>query len=103
VNGTDEIVFAGYRYEPHKGVFICQHVFDGAEVRLFTHERDGDLVIGCGEDGHGRKDWKLAGLNHVVTDHPELLSLPTVNPGSWADRRPGETGWVVNELGPDDD
>ena len=94
-----EIVVAGYRWQPHFGAIICDHVFEGAEVLLVCHELNGDLQFLCGRS-EGHDSCKLAGLIHVMDHHPEISSIPTVEPGQWAQR----TGnvWTIGQLDSDD-
>ena len=80
---------------------VCGHVENGSEVRLFSHEFEGDLVISCGDEGHGMEDWHLAGLLRMTELHPALTELPEVGPGREATRRDGQTNWVVSDISND--
>lgn len=99
----EEVVVAGYRWQHHFGVFICNHVFEGAKVRLFSHEFNGDLQFLCGADNPDDfENCKLAGISHVMEHHPEIASLPDTKPGQWAERSNEDAEWIVGELGADD-
>lgn len=92
----EEIAVAGYVYDAHKAVVICQHVFSGEAIVGFLHEHDGDLQAVCGSDDHDRDDdWCIVGLNHLIDHHPELRSLPDVAPGYAAERASPNDDWVV--------
>ncbi len=95
---------AGYDWAPHFGVTICRHVFDGEPVRLFCFDSDRSIQFLCGADNHtDNSDLAVhAGLNHLLDHHPEVGTIPDMEPGQWAERSNENSDWVVGQLDADD-
>ena len=99
----EKVSVAGYSWDHHHGVIICSHVFEGKPVRLFSFDSDRDLQFLCGADDH--EDWnaaKVVGLIELLERHPEIRSLPMMEPGQWAERSNENSEWVVGQLDADD-
>ena len=99
-----DVSIAGYDWPHHFGVTICRHVFEGKPVRLFSFDSDRSIQFLCGADNHGDDpEWALhAGLDHVMKHHPEIGTLPAMQPGQWAERLNENSDWVVGQLDADD-
>jgi hypothetical protein len=94
-----EISVAGYHWDHHHGVTICSHVFEGAPVRLFSFDSDRDLQFLCGANTHNDRTTAVhAGLDHLMEHHPEITSLPAMEPGQWAERFDEKSDWTVGLL-----
>lgn len=97
------VSIAGYSWDHHHGVTICSHVFEGKPVRLFSFDSERDLQFLCGDNSHTDPSTAThAGLIHLLEHHPEIASLPPMQPGQWAERSDENSDWVVGELDADD-
>ena len=93
-----KIDFAGYTFDRDKGCIACNHVIRGHPVLLFCHEEDGGLQFMCGAPGHESGDYTWVHTTHVLSKHPDLYALPTVNFGFLAERRDVDDGWKVAAI-----
>lgn len=89
------ISLAGYDFNESKACLICRHSVHGEIVNSFLHDEDGDLNFSCGRDNHLEDDWIVIGLDDVLAQHSDLVSLPVVQMGEVADRVGVSNVWTV--------
>lgn len=90
----------GHMFEADQAAIVCRHVSDGEAVVEVAHDMDRVVQVLCGRFDHGAADAHVVHLHHLASIL-DVLGLPVVNPGQFAQLNEG--GWTVQDMPPEED